>query len=165
MEKTAFEIERKFLIRMPSCAWLLSASAEIWEMEQTYLLAENGESRRVRRIAQNGKIEYILTSKRRISDIKRIETETDISESEYKSFLEKADPERRTICKTRYRIPRGEHLFEIDVFPFWEDKAFLEVELSSEEEAFTLPKEAEVIREVTADRRYTNAAMAKELPE
>ena len=150
---------------MPEKAWLLEASEEIWEIEQTYLAAKTGESARVRKIKTEETEKYILTVKRRISDIRREETEREISKSEYETFLKEADPARKTICKTRYRIRGGNHIFEIDVFPFWNDRAFLEVELSHEDEAFCLPNEVYILREVTEDRRYTNAALAREIPE
>ena len=55
--------------------------------------------------------------------------------------------------------------FEIDVYPFWQDKAVMEIELTDEMETVMLPPEIEIIKEVTGDRRYTNAALAKAIPE
>ena len=54
--------------------------------------------------------------------------------------------------------------FEIDVYPFWQDRAVMEIELADEAEAVKLPPEIEIIKEVTRDRRYTNAALAREIP-
>ena len=54
--------------------------------------------------------------------------------------------------------------FEIDVYPFWQDKAVMEIELTDETETVKLPPEIEIIKEVTRDRRYTNAALAREIP-
>ena len=51
--------------------------------------------------------------------------------------------------------------FEIDIFPFWRDKAFLEVELKSENEGFVLPPFIKVIKDVTEDEEYTNHALAR----
>lgn len=51
-------------------------------------------------------------------------------------------------------------MLEIDLFPFWKDRAFCEVELAREEETVNLPPWLEVIREVTDDPRYTNASLA-----
>lgn len=163
MEK--FEIERKFLIAMPDLQWLSGKAVRRLEMVQTYLLAADGESSRVRQITENGTVTYIQTIKKRISNIKRLETETEITAEEYATLLEKADPARRPIRKVRYCVPYGRHMLEIDIFSFWQDKAFLEVELADEKEEITLPSEFLVLREVTEDRRYTNAALAKELPE
>ena len=57
-----------------------------------------------------------------------------------------------------------EQLFEIDVYPFWTDRAIMEIELDSEEREVMLPPSIEVIKEVTGDGRYTNAAIAREVP-
>ena len=62
----ALEIERKYLIRMPDVRRISGIpETEIWEIVQTYLAdGENGESRRVRRVAQNGTETYYYTVKR-----------------------------------------------------------------------------------------------------
>ncbi|MBE7025403.1 MAG: hypothetical protein E7408_05055 [Ruminococcaceae bacterium] len=160
-----YEIERKFLIAFPDLAKLSRQATRRLEMVQTYLTAAEGESRRVRKITEAGKVTYWKTEKKRISDIRRLETETEISEDTYCTLLREADRERRPIEKVRYCVPNGHQTLEIDIFPFWEDKAFLEVELSDEQEAIALPPEFHVLREVTGDKRYTNAALAKALPE
>ena len=49
---------------------------------------------------------------------------------------------------------------EIDVFPFWKDKAYLEIELISEDEKVEIPPFIEIIKEVTQDKRYTNKSIA-----
>lgn len=79
--------------------------------------------------------------------------------------MKSADLQRKTIIKTRYCIDCGEHTFEIDVFPFWDDRAIMEVELSHEDERFTVPQGIEMIREVTGDKRYTNSSLAREIPQ
>lgn len=160
-----FEIERKFLIHMPDRIWLEEKASHIYKMRQTYLASENGKNARVRQITEGDTVRYVHTVKKRISDLKREETEQEISLEAYEALLKCADPERKTIEKTRYCVPYGQHLMEIDIFPFWKDKVFLEIELSEESEAFALPTEIRVIREVTSDKRYTNAALSKELPE
>ena len=164
-QKSGFEIERKFLISMPSLSWLNTAASRKLKITQTYLTSGEEESARVRLIEENGSSSYVHTVKKKISMIRRQETEREINCEEYAALLKQKDLSRSIIQKIRYCVPSGEHLLEIDIFPFWIDKAFLEVELSSEDEIFSLPPEIRVIREVTEDKRYTNAALAKELPE
>ena len=53
---------------------------------------------------------------------------------------------------------------ELDVYPFWQDRAVLEIEVESETEAVTLPPCLTVIAEVTADKRYKNVNLAKSVP-
>ena len=54
--------------------------------------------------------------------------------------------------------------FEIDLFPFWSDRAIMEIELEREDQAVDFPPEINIIREVTEDRRYTNSSLAREIP-
>ena len=75
------------------------------------------------------------------------------------------DEALRTIEKTRYLVPFEGHTLEIDVFPFWNDRAFCECELQSEDEPLPLPDWLHVYREVTDDPRYTNRALARSVPD
>ena len=164
MNKNGYEIERKFLIRRPAAAWL-EANCQGSDIIQTYLKTETpGHSDRVRRRAGKNGVVYTHTVKRRISDLRREEQEREISEAEYRALLQRADPERRSIEKRRYVLAYEGKEFEIDVHPFWQDRAVMEVELTDEMEPVTLPPEIEIIKEVTQDRRYTNAALAREIP-
>ncbi len=162
--KSGYEIERKFLIAMPDVDKLTKESVRRLEIEQTYLLSLPEESARVRKITENGVSSYVHTQKKKITAMKRLETERVICESEYISLLDKADLSRRAIHKVRYCLPYDGHVFEIDIFPFWTDKALLEIELKEEKETFSIPPQIDIIREVTADKRFTNASLAKELP-
>jgi CYTH domain-containing protein len=56
-------------------------------------------------------------------------------------------------------------LLEIDVYPFWSRQAVLEIELASESEEFKIPHEIKILREVTEEGAYKNAALAKHIPE
>ena len=160
MNLNGFEIERKFLIRYPDEAALLSfPEVRRLCLQQTYL----NDRRRVRRIEEGEKLSYIVTFKEKITDVTRIERESEISAAEYEELLKLRDPTRGTVTKTRYCIPFEGKLFELDVFPFWSDRAFLEIELESEDETFNIPPFIEVIKEVTDDVRYRNSALAKEI--
>lgn len=165
MDTVPFEIERKFLIRMPDLDWL-SSCAERSHIVQTYLLSEADEcSERVRVRRYPDRCVYTHTAKTHLSDIRRIENEEEIDRESYERFLQRADPERRAIEKDRYCLWDRGLLFEIDVFPFWKRQAFLEIELTDENQDFALPQKIRCIREVTADRRYTNSALAFRIPE
>ena len=50
--------------------------------------------------------------------------------------------------------------FEIDIYPFWHDKAILEIELNDENDTFEIPKKIKVIKEVTNDPQYKNSSIA-----
>lgn len=153
------EIERKFLIPYPNITELkaLPGCAAL-EIVQTYLC---GGAARVRKSASENGCTYTHTEKRKISELTRIEIEREISEEEYLEYLRSADPAFRPIEKTRLRIPYGGHIFEIDIFPFWQDKAVAEVELKSEDEEIAFPHWLNIIDEVTFDPAYKNVSLAR----
>ena len=158
------EIERKFLIRMPDRAVLERESERFIDMEQIYLLSEDGSSRRIRRSICGGEETLYFTEKVFVTHVTRVEREREIGPQEWSALLEQADPSRRPIVKRRWCVPYAGHTLEIDVFPFWDDRAFCEAELASETEPLELPGWIRVVREVTEDPRYTNSALARELP-
>ena len=166
MENTIpLEIERKYLIQLPDEGTLDSLALGRDWIEQTYLLAEEGTTERVRaRRSPGGEPVYTHTVKRRRSALTREELEQEISREEYEALLGRADPTLRVICKTRWRIPYEGHILEVDRFPFWADRAILEVELGSETGGVALPDWGLLIREVTQDERYTNRSMADHIP-
>ncbi len=156
-----FEIERKFLIKMPDEEMLKSLpEVQIVSITQTY----TGLGIRIRKWVENGGTKYIKTVKKHLTNLTRIETECEITKEEYDRLSSFVDPERHPLIKTRYRLPFRSKLVEIDIFPFWKKQAFLEVELEGEEDEFFLPEFVEVIREVTDDPSYRNYALAKNIP-
>lgn len=161
----AYEIERKFLIEYPDVNELEAYPESTKnEISQTYLLTDDGFTSRVRKRTTKGVTKYIFTEKKRVNYVKCIENEREITKEEYNDLLKRADPERRTIEKTRYCLPYGERVVEIDIYPFWTDRAIAEVEMEDESERVRLPGFIKVIREVTAEKAYKNVALAKEIP-
>ncbi len=161
-EPEPFEIERKFLIRYPDLDWLEhEPNCHKVEIIQTYLKSPEGDEVRVRQRGENGHYMYYQTTKRKVSDIKRVEIERRLSQSEYLTLLMEADTAKRQIRKTRYCLTYQNQYLEIDVYPFWKDQAILEIELSDEHAPITFPEQISVIREVTEDDRYKNASLAK----
>ena len=98
-----YEIERRFLIRMPDVQ-RLSAMGESSSITQTYLKSEKGTTARVRRRGIPGDWTYTHTVKKRLSHIRREESEREISREEYERLLENADERKRSIVKTRHCI-------------------------------------------------------------
>ena len=159
------EIERKYLIRPVDEAFLRARpGCEVWEIDQTYLIAVPGETRRVRRIVENGAERFRLTVKRRLSDLTSEEDERAIGRAEYESLLAEANPALRTIRKTRFRVPHEGQVAEFDRYPFWDDRMILEIELDSEAAAARVPEWVSVIRDVSADPRYKNVRLAAQAP-
>lgn len=161
-EPEPFEIERKYLIEYPNINWLDSLNnCQRIEIIQTYLKSKENEEIRVRQRGMDGNFIYFKTIKRKVSGLKRIEIEKRLSKDEYLSLLMDADTEKRQIRKTRYCLMYENQYFEIDVYPFWKDKAILEIELNDENTKISFPKEIKVIKEVTEDEAYKNASLAR----
>ena len=166
IDKQPLEIEQKFLIRMPEEKTLRAVSTRYIDIEQIYLLPEEpGSSCRVRRSRSGGKETLYYTEKLFVTHVTRVEREREITLDEWDALLRRADSGRRPIIKRRWCVPYAGHTLEIDVFPFWADRAFCEAELSAEDEELKLPDWISVIREVTEDPRYTNSALALAIPE
>ncbi|MBQ4452826.1 MAG: hypothetical protein II912_10735 [Clostridia bacterium] len=163
---TPIETERKFLIRKPDGAFLAALEGcTVSDITQTYLLNEDGNTERVRRRVYADRTVYTHTVKKRISPMSALEQEREISPDEYALLLTRADPARRPIIKTRYAVPHAGHTAEIDVYPFWNRQAVLEIELQSENDGVPLPDFMTVIREVTGDHSYSNNSLSLKVPE
>jgi len=163
-EPEPYEIERKFLIEMPDLEYLESLpNCEKVQIVQTYLKSSDDEEIRIRQRGKDNSFTYSKTKKIIISNLKRIEVEERLTQEEYISELLNADPERGQIIKTRYCLVYNSQYFEIDIYPFWKDKAIVEIELSNEKDKIDLPPFINVIDEVTDDFKYKNSEIAKQI--
>ena len=161
-EPEPYEIERKFLIEYPDLGWLTSIpNCRRIEIFQTYLKSEPGEEVRVRQRGADGHYVYYQTVKKAVTGLKRIEIEQRLTKEEYLCLLMQADPDMRQIRKDRYCLTYDNQYFEIDVYPFWKDKAIVEIELREETQEIRFPEQLRVIREVTNDEAYKNSSLAK----
>lgn len=156
------ETELKFLIQYPDTAMLAAMpGCEVWDICQTYLTCDEPLStRRVRRVIVNGETHYFRTFKHRLSDLTAREDEGEISAEAYAAYLREADPERRPIIKTRYRIPYEGHTLEFDIYPFWQDQAIMEIELEDESVQPAIPPYVSIIRDVSGDPAYRNHSLS-----
>ena len=163
-EPEPYEIERKFLIHYPNVAKLETMpNCKRIEIMQTYLNAPEGDEVRVRQRGADGHFVYIKTTKRKVSDIKRLEIEKRISQDEYLRLLMDADITKHPIRKTRYCLTWNNQYFEIDVYPFDNEHAIVEIELTNENDTIEFPDFLSVICEVTDNDAYKNASLAKTL--
>lgn len=147
------EIERKFLVKNDSFKTLAAAKKEI---AQGYLNTNPERTVRVR--ISNEKAFLTIKGKGNESGMTRFEWEKEIPLEEGKALLLLC--EKGVIEKTRFEIPVGKHLFEVDEF-YGENKGLIvaEIELSDENEAFEKPDWLGI--EVTNDERYYNAYLSK----
>lgn len=161
-EPEPYEIERKFLIEYPDIAELDKLpNCQRVEIIQTYLTSPEGEESRVRQRGVDGNYIYFQTTKKKVTDLKRVEVERRLSKDDYLRLLMDASPNFRPIRKTRYCLTYENQYFEIDVYPFWKDKAIMEIELANENTEIRFPAQIKVIKEVTADETYKNASLAR----
>jgi CYTH domain-containing protein/thymidylate kinase len=161
-EPDPVEIERKYLIEYPDLAALdADPMCRKVEIVQTYLKAPEGEEYRVRRRGENGHYTYYETVKSTGGGIKRLQLERRLDEEHYLDLLDEADPECMPVEKTRYYLTYEKQYFEIDVYPFWKDRAIVEIELSSEDQEVIFPPQLKMIREVTGEKEFKNASLAR----
>jgi adenylate cyclase len=140
------EIERKFLIK--DCIALRTILINGKQIRQGYLFTEQAKSCRVRVKGAKG----FLTLKFGTDLLSRNEFEYEIPFEEACELLSQCD---RVLQKTRYEIPVGNHVWEIDVFSGALDGLILaEIELSDADETIHLP--SWVGEEVTHDPTYLN---------
>lgn len=159
-EPEPYEIEKKYLIQYPDINWLNKNCKKV-DIIQTYLKSNNNDEIRVRQRGNNGNYIYTKTIKKNISSIKRIEIEKRLSKDEYLELLMESDINKHPIRKTRYCYIYKNQYFEIDIYPFWKDKAILEIELNNENQEIEIPNKFKIIKEVTYDKKYKNSELAK----
>lgn len=146
------EIERKFLVK----GEFKSQANRSVRIIQGYLSSVPERTVRVR--VKENKGYLTIKGKADETGISRYEWEKEIPEAEARELLQLSEP--GMIDKTRYLVPVGKHIFEVD--EFYGDNAGLvvaEVELSDENEAFQKPDW--LGEEVTGDLRYYNAMLTR----
>lgn len=156
------EIERKWLIDKQKIPHDLN-TLESFEIEQAYISFR--PSIRVRMLrACDGAERFVLTLKSASADrnaLSREEYELPIDHKAYDTLMQKAEGNK--IHKTRYLFRRADGLLEeLDVFHGALDGlAYLEIEFVSVEQAKSFPSPDWVVRDVTADKRFRNSALAR----
>ena len=103
---------------------------------------------------------YILTVKSSSGGLSREEFELPLTAEQYRFLSGKT--EGHVIDKTRYSVYEPDHKYEIDIFHGeLEGLIYLEIEFDSEEEAEEYPSPKWAGRDVSYDKAYSNAALAK----
>jgi len=148
----AIEIERKFLV---SGEFRHLAIKKI-RITQRYLSIDPDKTIRIRISGEKA----LLTIKGRpdAGSFSRNEWEFEIPESDASEMMKLCLP--GIIEKTRYLVPAGKHLFEVDEFHGNNQGVIIaEIELNSESEEFEKPEW--LGREVTGNPEYYNANLIK----
>ncbi|HDZ05367.1 hypothetical protein LCGC14_0070100 [marine sediment metagenome] len=147
------EIERKFLVK--SEVYKTKASTKT-RIVQGFL---NTDPNRTVRIRIKGDLGYItVKGKSNETGTSRFEWEKEISVEEADALLKLC--EKGILEKSRYEIPLGNHVYEVD--EFYGDNLGLtvaEIELISENEMFDKPDW--LGKEVTGEVKYYNSQLSK----
>jgi CYTH domain-containing protein len=146
------EIERKFLVKKKEDFKSKASSSS--RIRQGYLVSGRGCSVRVRIRDDRGYL--TIKGPSRNGGLTRYEFEKEITYEEAKQLMQLCEP--GIIYKTRYLVPYGNHVFEVDEF-YGDNEGLVmaEVELKSEDEPFEKP--SFIGQEVTGDRRFYNSHM------
>lgn len=164
-EPVPTEVERKFLIKMPTSEQIQALGCvSKTNIIQTYLKKEgNVAERRIRQRGdkKNG-FTFYYTEKTDVSSGVRIEDERKITPDEYLQLLTEADTSLHQISKIRHCFVYDKKYFEMDIYPFSNDYAIVEIELNNINEEFAMPP-LEFVKEVTDDIRFRNSALAETL--
>jgi adenylate cyclase len=147
----AAEIERKFLVANDS--WRDGTPGQ--RIAQGYLSQDPDRTVRIRIAGENA----WLTIKGRTEGITRAEFEYPISLADAQALLGLCLPS--VIDKTRYCIPFGDHVWEIDVF-HGENEGLVIAEVELADESISPKMPPWVGAEVSADLRYFNSYLASQ---
>lgn len=153
------EHEVKYLIEYPNFDELKKYRPFKTDIEQIYLLSDTG-SHRIRKRGSGESYCFFENLKLRISGDKCHEFESIISKERYEQLKKLANPKKHPIVKNRYCFLYDGQYFELDVFPFWQDRALIELELSYENQKVNLPPEIVVIKDVSKSKKYKNNYLA-----
>lgn len=162
-EPVPLEIERKFVLAVPLEEDLKKLNCtSSSEIIQTYLKSDNPFIER--RVRQRGSVKdgfrFYYTEKTKVAYATWEESEKRIDMQTYIELLSEADPEKHQIKKTRHCFLYRGHYFELDIYPFDNYVAILEVEVDDIDEHVSLPF-LSIQKEVTGDERYKNSSIAK----
>lgn len=147
------EIERKFLVLSDA---FKSISVTQNQIAQGYLNSDPERTVRVR--IKNNQGFITIKGKSNESGLSRLEWEKEIDVAEATQLL--ALCEKGVIHKTRYEVPFGQHVVEVDVFDGEnEGLVMAEIELGSETETYAVPEW--LGEEVTNDARYYNSYLSQ----
>lgn len=146
------EIERKFLVhKLPEDLARYPSS----EMSQGYLVStDDGLQVRLRKKREH----YSLTYKRGLGNV-REEREVSLTPEQFATLWPATEGKR--LSKTRYEIPFGDRVVEIDLYGGkHEGLVVAEVEFDDEESAISFQLPDWLGDDVTGDPRYSNQLLA-----
>lgn len=158
----SLEIERKFLIERPDMNIMHTYVSVLTgaDIEQIYLV----DKTRLRREGCEGHAWYSAVRKEKMRPSVQREFETTIASWVYDARAKiERDDTREVIQKRRYYFIWQSQYYMLDIFKKpgrLDGLSILETELLDENDVFSLPPFVTILREVTSDSAFTNAALA-----
>lgn len=145
------EIERKFLVKKDKWAQVVKTEKSLFR--QGYMISDSQKTVRVRLTDT----EAFLTIKGQSIGASRHEFEYNIPTEDARHMLDNLCISE--LSKIRYFIPHDGHTWEVDEF-LGQNAGLIvaEIELSSEDEPFSLPDWVD--KDVTSEKKYTNSNLA-----
>ena len=160
-EPKPFEAKKKYLIEYPDLSLLEKLeNVERVELDQTYLKADNNEKIQIRKRGLGDDCIYYQT-RVRIQNGQLLQVEKRLTKAEYEEKLTQADPTRKQLHRTRYCIIDNNQYMEIDIYPFWNDKAILNIDVLDVNSNVYIPDYVKVVEDITNNPQYFNSELSK----
>ena len=155
-------VEKKYLINMPDVEQLIKhKQCRKVHVKQHYIIDETKkEKEKIVLRRENNKNFYYKVVKKN-----NVKYSNSITADEYINKLENENNKFYHIYKDRYYYIFDSRCIKIDVFPFWKDKAILEVDILNDRENIRFPKFINIIEDVTKNESYKNYYLAEEYNE
>lgn len=161
-EENKTYVEKKYLIKMPDVNQLIkNKHCRKVHVKQHYLIDETKKEQEkiVLRREKNKNFYYKVNKKNNVKYSQAIKAD------DYINKLEDENNKFYHIYKDRYYYIYDSRCIKIDIFPFWKDKAILEVDILNDRESIKFPKFIEVLEEVTTIDSYKNYYLAEKYNE
>ena len=152
-------VEKKYLISMPDVEQLMkNKQCRKVHVKQHYIIDETRQEKEkiVLRRENNKNFYYKVVKKN------KVKYSNSITADKYINKLEDENKKFYHIHKDRYYYIFDSRCIKIDVFPFWKDKAILEVDVLNDRENIKFPKFVHIIEDVTDNEAYKNYYLAEE---
>ena len=163
-EPIPIDIQYKYIVQIKDFEYLESISSYS-KITQTYLESNAwGKEIKIKKVLTGTDNQpcYHLVTKQFMSKGKNLRSSKIITEEEARELLARYDitfDEKflsRSLTKERYFFVYEGQYFNIDIYPFGNDKGVLEVHLTDELDEVKLPDFLEIVKDVTADENYRN---------
>ena len=152
-------VEKKYLISMPDVEQLMkNKQCRKVHVKQHYIIDETRQEKEkiVLRRENNKNFYYKVVKKN------KVKYSNSFTADKYINKLEDENKKFYHIHKDRYYYIFDSRCIKIDVFPFWKDKAILEVDVLNDRENIKFPKFVHIIEDVTDNEAYKNYYLAEE---